>query len=46
MSATFNRLTELFEQGHSRKIDNLLSDARFANLDRTADAAVLIAVTE
>ncbi|MBX7541091.1 CoA pyrophosphatase [Qipengyuania sphaerica] len=46
MSAIFDRLTELFEQGHSREVADLLSDARFADLDRTADAAVLIAVTE
>ena len=46
MSSLFHRLTDLFEQGHSREVDGLLSDARFADLDRTADAAVLIAVTE
>ena len=46
MSLLFDRLTELFEQGHASEIDDLLSDARFADLDRTADAAVLIAVTE
>ncbi|MBX7456703.1 CoA pyrophosphatase [Qipengyuania sp. 1NDH17] len=46
MSSLFDRLTELFEQGHASELDGLLSDARFADLDRTADAAVLIAVTE
>ena len=46
MSDLFERLTHLFEQGHARDVDELLSDARFADLDRTADAAVLIAVTE
>ena len=46
MSAIFDRLTALFEQGHSRDVGDLMSDARFADLDRTADAAVLIAVTE
>ena len=46
MSSLFERLTELFEQGHANALDGLLSDARFADLDRTADAAVLIAVTE
>ena len=46
MSLLFDRLTELFEQGHASELDDLLSDARFADLDRTADAAVLIAVTE
>ena len=46
MSKIFDRLVRLFEEGHSREVDGLLSDARFADLDRTADAAVLIAVTE
>ena len=46
MSDLFDRLTDLFQQGHARDVDGLLSDARFADLDRTADAAVLIAVTE
>ncbi|NNC53467.1 MAG: CoA pyrophosphatase [Erythrobacter sp.] len=46
MSDLFSRLTHLFRQGHEREIEGLLSDARFADLDRTADAAVLIAVTE
>lgn len=46
MSSLLERLTHLFEQGHAREVEGLLSDARFADLDRTADAAVLIAVTE
>lgn len=46
MSALFDRLTELFESGHAGADPQLLTDARFADLDRTADAAVLIAVTE
>lgn len=46
MSAIFDRLTQLFEHGHAREVEELMSDARFADLDRTADAAVLIAVTE
>ncbi|MAW90894.1 MAG: CoA pyrophosphatase [Altererythrobacter sp.] len=46
MSAIFERLTDLFTQGHARHFDDLLTDASFADLDRTADAAVLIAVTE
>ena len=46
MSTLFDSLAELFERGHANDIDGLLSDARFADLDRTADAAVLIAVTE
>ena len=46
MSTLFERLTHLFEQGHALPSPELLTDARFADLDRTADAAVLIAVTE
>lgn len=46
MSEIFDRLTQLFEQGHARDVGVLMSDSRFADLDRTADAAVLIAVTE
>ena len=46
MSAIFDRLVHLFEQGHAQDVGPLMSDARFADLDRTADAAVLIAVTE
>lgn len=46
MSALFDRLSGLFEQGHAAAAPDLLSDARFADLDRTAEAAVLIAVTE
>ncbi|MDG5749871.1 CoA pyrophosphatase [Qipengyuania sp. XHP0211] len=46
MSAIFDRLVQLFEQGHAQDVGPLISDARFADLDRTADAAVLIAVTE
>ncbi|MFN2100109.1 CoA pyrophosphatase [Altererythrobacter sp. MF3-039] len=46
MSALFDHLTSLFEDGHREEIPDLLSDARFANAERTADAAVLIAVTE
>ena len=46
MSAIFERLSDLFTQGHERDVADLLTDARFADLDRTADAAVLIAVTE
>ena len=45
MSEIFDRLTQLFEQGHARDVGELMSDSRFADLDRTADAAVLIAVT-
>ena len=46
MSDWFARLSRLFEEGHAREADGLLSDARFALCQRTADAAVLIAVTE
>ncbi|MXO63495.1 CoA pyrophosphatase [Qipengyuania oceanensis] len=46
MSALFDRLSHLFHHGHREDIPDLLTDARFADLDRTADAAVLIAVTE
>lgn len=46
MSALFDRLTRLFEHGHARGELELFSDARFADAKRTADAAVLIAVTD
>ena len=45
MSELFDRLSDLFERGHGEDLPDLLSDARFADQDRTADAAVLIAVT-
>ena len=46
MSQLFERLADLFERGHRVPVDGLLSDERFAQASRTADAAVLIAVTE
>lgn len=46
MSTLFDRLSALFEAGHSRVIPDLLSDERFAIAERTAQAAVLIAVTD
>ncbi|MFZ9395091.1 MAG: CoA pyrophosphatase [Erythrobacter sp.] len=46
MSALFEQLTRLYEQGHRREITDLMTDARFAEAGRTADAAVLIAVTD
>ena len=46
MSELFDRLSGLLAQGHAREVGALMSDIRFADLDRTADAAVLIAVTE
>jgi len=46
MSALFERLTDLFERGHARDVDGLMSDARFADAGRAADAAVLIVVVD
>ena len=46
MSELFDRLATLFANGHAEPIDGLLSDERFAVAERTADAAVLIAVTD
>ena len=46
MTALFDRLSDVFERGHANPVDELLSDTRFAQADRTADAAVLIAVTD
>lgn len=46
MSALFDRLADLFERGHRTDIPDLMTDARFATAERTADAAVLIAVTD
>ncbi|MEE1878352.1 CoA pyrophosphatase [Altererythrobacter litoralis] len=46
MSALYDHLSQLFERGHERDISDLLTDARFAQAGRTADAAVLIAVTD
>ncbi len=45
-SPLFTRLAGLFEEGHRKPVDGLLSDERFAIAERTADAAVLIAVTD
>ncbi|QIG53411.1 CoA pyrophosphatase [Altererythrobacter sp. BO-6] len=46
MSELYDRLSQLYERGHAREIPDLMSDARFAQAGRTADAAVLIAVTD
>lgn len=46
MSALFDRLARLFEDGHALGDIDLLSDARFADAAQTAEAAVLIAVTD
>ena len=40
------RLAEAYRANRDRVIPELMSDARFADLDRTADASVLIAVRE
>ncbi|UVI38333.1 CoA pyrophosphatase [Qipengyuania spongiae] len=46
MTALLDRLADLFERGHAQPIEGLMSDARFADAERTADAAVLIAVVD
>ena len=46
MSALFDHLLVALARGHAREIPDLLSDARFAKAGRTAEAAVLIAVTD
>lgn len=46
MSLLFDRLSALFDEGHREPVSGLMTDARFAQMDRTADAAVLIAVTD
>ena len=46
MTALFDRLSDLFERGHRDPVDGLMDDARLVPGQRTADAAVLIAVTE
>ncbi len=46
MAELFDRLSDLFERGHRGYISDLFNDARFADAGRTADAAVLIAVTD
>lgn len=46
MSGLFDRLSQAFARGHAQPIPDLLTDARFATAERTAEAAVLIAVTE
>ena len=46
MSALFNHLARLYDEGHRRDIPDLLTDVRFAEAGRSADAAVLIAVTD
>lgn len=45
-SPLFDRLAHLFDHGHRTDVPDLLTDERFADADDTADAAVLIAVTD
>ena len=46
MTDLFSRLSDVFERGHAKSVTELMSDARFAQADRSANAAVLIAVTD
>lgn len=46
MSALHDRLAAALARGHAQPVEGLMSDIRFADHDRTADAAVLIAVTD
>lgn len=46
MSALFDRLSAALAHGHRRDLTDLLSDERFAQAGRTAQAAVLIAITD
>lgn len=46
MSVLFDRLAHLFEMGHREDIPDLMTDSRFHDAERSADAAVLIAVTD
>jgi 8-oxo-dGTP pyrophosphatase MutT (NUDIX family) len=46
MSSLHDRLSALLHRGHAREVDDLMSDSRFADRDQTAEAAVLIAVTD
>ena len=45
-SPLFDRLAHLFDHGHRTDVPDLLNDERFADANDTADAAVLIAITE
>ena len=42
----FDRLSVALEEGHSREVGGLMSDARFAEAERSTKAAVLIAITD
>ncbi len=46
MSSLFAHLSRLYEDGHRHEITDLLSDKSFLEGGRTAEAAVLIAVTD
>lgn len=46
MSDLHAKLSAALSDGHARDVGELESDVRFAELDRSTDAAVLIAVTE
>lgn len=46
LSALFDRLTALFEEGHAREVDGLVTDIRFTDPASATPAAVLIAVVE
>ncbi|WP_108786673.1 CoA pyrophosphatase [Erythrobacter sp. Alg231-14] len=46
MSALFNRLSTLFEEGHAHPVTGLKSDAEFVVAGEQTPAAVLIAVTD
>lgn len=46
MTALFDRLSSLLQQGHEQDVPDLMNDARFARAERMAEAAVLIAVTD
>lgn len=46
MTALFDRISRLFADGHARGAIELFSDERFAVAERTAEAAVLVAVTD
>ncbi|MEM7781422.1 MAG: CoA pyrophosphatase [Pseudomonadota bacterium] len=46
MSDLFDRLSALYEAGHSRDVDGLLSDAELSDGSRRTPAAVLIAVVD
>ena len=46
MSDLFDRLKALFEEGHARSVDDLITDIRFTDAQSATPAAVLIAVVE